>query len=120
MTRETNAKNSVSSATDRYREATDPVMMIDSPSLTLRIVSCGIALDGLELGARGHLRGPHKCERVDQARTLALHITMQALASETAEQRWLDEADDSSTRHIDRSWKQSTTPPPENTASRAE
>ena len=48
-----------------FTEATDPVMMIDPPSLTLRIVSCGIGLDGSGPGARGHLGGPRQCLRVD-------------------------------------------------------
>ena len=48
-----------------FTEATDTVMMIDPPSLTLRIVSCGIGLDGSGLGARGHLGGPRQCLRVD-------------------------------------------------------
>src|ERR1700682_2028637 len=48
-----------------FTEATDPVMMIDPPSLTLRIVSCGIGVDGSEPGARGRLGGPRQCLRVD-------------------------------------------------------
>src|SRR6202171_1444605 len=48
-----------------FTEATDPVMMIDPPSLTLRIVSCGIGLDGSGPGARGHLGCPRQCLRVD-------------------------------------------------------
>jgi hypothetical protein len=34
-------------------------------SVTLRIVSRGIGLDGSGPGARGHLRGPRQCLRVD-------------------------------------------------------
>src|SRR6202045_43965 len=34
-------------------------------SLTLRIVSCGIGVDGSGPGARGHLGGPRQCLRVD-------------------------------------------------------
>jgi WD40-like Beta Propeller Repeat len=34
-------------------------------SLTLRIVSCGIGVDGSGPGARVHLRGPRQCLRVD-------------------------------------------------------
>src|SRR6202521_368642 len=48
-----------------FTEATDPVMMIDPPSLTLRIVSCGIGVDGSRPGARSHLGGPRQCLRVD-------------------------------------------------------
>ena len=48
-----------------FTEATDPVMMIDPPSLTLRIVSCGIGVDGSRPGARGHLGGTRQCLRVD-------------------------------------------------------
>src|SRR3984893_11168597 len=48
-----------------FTEATDPVMMIDPPSLALRIVSCGIGVDGSEPGARGRLGGPRQCLRVD-------------------------------------------------------
>jgi hypothetical protein len=39
--------------------------MIDPPSLTLRIVSCGIGVDGSRPGARGHLGGTRQCLRVD-------------------------------------------------------
>jgi hypothetical protein len=46
-------------------EATDPVMMIDPPSLTLRIDSCGIGVDGSGHGACIHLGGPRQCLRVD-------------------------------------------------------
>src|SRR6202790_5818219 len=48
-----------------FTEATDPVMMIDPPSLTLRIDSCGIGVDGSGPGARIHLGGPRQCLRVD-------------------------------------------------------
>ncbi len=48
-----------------FTEATDPVMMIDPPSLTLRIDSCGIGVDGSGPGARGHLGCPRQCLRVD-------------------------------------------------------
>ena len=40
-------------------------MMIDPPSLTLRIDSCGIGVDGSGPGACIHLGGPRQCLRVD-------------------------------------------------------
>src|ERR1700730_10138954 len=48
-----------------FTEATDPVMMIDPPSLTLRIGSCGSGVDGSGPGAHGRLGGPRQCLRVD-------------------------------------------------------
>src|ERR1700676_2312959 len=48
-----------------FTEATDLVMMIDPPSLTLRIVPCGVGAPALEPGARGQLGGPRQCLRVD-------------------------------------------------------
>ena len=40
-------------------------MMIDPPTLTIRIDSCGIGIDGSGPGARIHLGGPRQCLRVD-------------------------------------------------------
>src|ERR1700730_12636011 len=40
-------------------------MMIDPPSLNLRIVSCGIAVDGLGPGSCGYLGSARQCLRVD-------------------------------------------------------
>src|ERR1700730_16603599 len=48
-----------------FTEATDPVMMIDPPSLTLRIGSCGSGVDGSGPGAHRRLGGPRQCLRVD-------------------------------------------------------
>ena len=39
--------------------------MIDPPSLTLRIDSCGIGVDGSGPGSCIHLGGPRQCLRVD-------------------------------------------------------
>src|SRR5580658_3876275 len=50
---------------ENLTEATELVMMIDPPSLTLRIGSCGIGVDGSGPGACIHLGGPRQCLRVD-------------------------------------------------------
>ena len=48
-----------------FTDAIDPVMMIDPPSLTLRIDSCGIGVDEPRPGACGPLGGQRQCLRVD-------------------------------------------------------